>query len=204
LVALGALLDATDAQGRTALHVAVSKGNRNAIKLLLCIGASSAVKTLKGETAYEMTKDKAIHELMAAYEKVLGSCPANGEGKLHAAVRLGDADAILALSKIEDVYQRDKQGRTPLHKAVSQKNLSLLRTVIEVASDLEVEDGQGKTPLFIAAMEVQDPALVRFLLKAGANPLTGLKDGTSLLTAIKQAEESKSLNDILKLIENYK
>ncbi len=55
LLAKGALINAKDGQGNTALHTAVDEGSAKAVKLLLKHGANYRLKNIYGSTPYWLT-----------------------------------------------------------------------------------------------------------------------------------------------------
>jgi ankyrin repeat protein len=198
----GADLDALDAEGSTPLHVAVEKENMSAVKLLLALGAKTTIETFKSQTIYDMIQSEEIRALVTGYEKIFVLCQDLKEGRLHAAVRMGNADVLPILARIHDLHQSNIEGRTPLHIATLQRNFSVLRRLLEleIDPDFEVRDHQGKTPLFIAATETKDPQLVQFLLNLGANPKVKTNDGLSLLDAVKQNSKTEQTAVILNLL----
>ncbi|GAX11857.1 hypothetical protein FisN_20Lh086 [Fistulifera solaris] len=76
----------------------------------------------------------------------------------------------------------------PLHECVRAENLDLLQLLLQKQPKLEVKDGDGETPLFIAA-SAREPRIVRALLTAGANPNACGNDGWSaLMMATRNAD----------------
>ena len=69
---------------------------------------------------------------------------------------------------------------TPLHECARSGDLALLQLVLNYGPKLEVKDGDGETPLFIAA-GARAPEVTRALLAAGANPNAKARDGWSAL-----------------------
>lgn len=55
----------TDYDGRTPLHVAVSKGNKEVIKVLLMAGANPEAKDNFGYNSFDETKDQHILDLLS-------------------------------------------------------------------------------------------------------------------------------------------
>jgi ankyrin repeat protein len=198
----GADLDALDAEGNTPLYIAIKKENVHAINLLLALGAKTTMETFKTPPIYDTIQNEEIRTLISSYEKTFALCQDLKEGKLHAAVRMGNADVLPILAKMHDLHQTNIEGRTPLHIATLQRNRSVLRRLLEleIDPDFEVRDHQGKTPLFIAATETKDPQLVQFLLHLGANPKVKTHDGLSLLDAVQQNSKTAHTTDILNLL----
>ncbi|MGL5626401.1 MAG: ankyrin repeat domain-containing protein [Candidatus Rhabdochlamydia sp.] len=187
-------IDSLDAEGCTPLLIAARKDHLNTIKLLLALGAKTTTQSLKGQTLYDVLDDKETLALVTRYEKMSAFCQDLGESRLHAAIRLGDTDALMILARTNDIHQKNKEGREPLHIAATQKNLSILRRLLEleIAPDLEIRDHRGKTPLFIAATETKDPHLVQFLLSLGADPHVETNDGLSILEAVQNDDTQQS------------
>lgn len=89
--------------------------------------------------------------------------------KLHKASLLNDEEKVRKQIKNYDVNSKDSSGRTPLHLAVVNGNLNIIRTLVEAGANINLQDGDGKTPLF-KSVECNHDDLVQFFLFAGADP----------------------------------
>jgi len=73
---------------------------------------------------------------------------------LHGAVARGDVDGMRALiaADPDSVHATDKLGKTPLHFAVTFKQLDTMAVLLEADAEIEARDVTGMTPLHVAAM----------------------------------------------------
>jgi len=115
-------------EGRTALHIAVYRGQVNMVELLLAHKADLRAKDNYGRTP------------------------------LHEAIVSGSKDVVgLLLARKADVNARDKQGGTPLHWAVGRDNTALVMLLLVYKPDINARDGKGHTPLDVASrLELAD------------------------------------------------
>ena len=92
----------------------------------------------------------------------------SGNTPLHYAALFGTAEAVTALLEAgADVNVQSKYtGTTPLHNASTAE---VVMAVLEAGADLEAQDGSGRTPLHVAAMD-GTVETVTALLEAGADP----------------------------------
>lgn len=96
-----------------------------------------------------------------------------GRSALHQAVVEGDASAVARfISDGVDLASADNMGNTALHLACQQEQIIASRLLIEAGAPVDPIDAYGNTPLWRAVFAFQggDPALVRLLLGAGADP----------------------------------
>lgn len=96
-----------------------------------------------------------------------------GRTALHQAAVAGQADEVAHLIAAgEDVGAVDKALMTPLHLACQQGGLDVARALVAAGAPVDAQDGYGNTPLWRAVFAFQggDPALIRLLLDAGADP----------------------------------
>lgn len=112
---------------------------------------------------------------------------------LHVACGAGGAASCaeivqLLLSRGADLDAGDeaKLRRTPLHIAVEQQNLSLVKCLLERGgADVNARDIDGFTPLFMAVMDARSSstscAILDVLLDHGANPNDFCESGNSPL-----------------------
>jgi ankyrin repeat protein len=146
-----------------AFAMACQAGNRDAIKLVLELGAAAGYRDAQGWTSLMWAATSGIPD---AVEEILKSHP--------------------------DVNARDKRGRTALMDAVGQthygaekpevKRARVVRLLLRSGADPNARDENGDTALIEAAWDA-DAALV--LIEAGANINAQNKDGlTPLMNCI--------------------
>ena len=82
----------------------------------------------------------------------------------------GDDKQVRALIKSDPalIGFRTASGSTPLHCAVSQRQLKVVKALVELGADLNAPDDQGDTPLHAAARS-GTLTIARFLFQHGAN-----------------------------------
>src|SRR5215469_497346 len=114
----------------------------------------------------EMIEDK-IHERYG---------PALDEGNIRQAIREKNLDRMRALldEKPERAHQVDCVANGPLHLAVAADNLAMVRLLVERGSQLDAQNGNGRTPTVIALFGLHrwwrnedKPETLDLLLKSG-------------------------------------
>ncbi|CAD8152793.1 unnamed protein product [Paramecium octaurelia] len=94
------------------------------------------------------------------------------------------------------VYDRDNQQKTPLHHAVSNNSIEVIKILVENGADLDARDMMGRTPLHIAAKN-NNCDTVRVLLVYQANPSIKTVAG-------KTAQDLTEMPVIKALVKNAK
>ena len=177
LIAAGAPLDARDARGRTALHVATHAGRREAIRVLADAGASlDALEADRYDavTIAAVADDVPTLALLLSLGAKPGQTTSRWDGTaLIAAAHLGHDEVVRRLiaagapldhvnnlhwtAVIESIVLGDGGPR-------HQRTLAAL---IAAGADLSLADRQGRTPLKLAR-EHGHAAMVAMLEAAGA------------------------------------
>ncbi len=117
----GAKIDATDALGRTPLHMAVFYSHPKTTALLIASGSNINAKDRTGMTP------------------------------LHAAVLVGDLQEVdLLLEKKPEIDTTNEIGLTPLHLAAATGQPQLSALLIKRGADVQKKDNEGRTPLSYA------------------------------------------------------
>lgn len=180
----GAALDAADALGRTALHVAIEHQHQEAIRLLLERGASIDIFSAAG-----MGQAEEVARRLAEEPALARAAQADGVTALFYAAWAGDAGSVrLLLEGGAEVSPRAKRFWacvTPLHAALQQRHRHVVTVLLEHGADVDAaaaEPGQyWPTPLHVAARwGTHDD--VTLLLEHGADPNGGSAVADSLDT----------------------
>ena len=108
---------------------------------------------------------------------------------LHQAIYASSYDEQLVLELLKhgaDQNAKDIDGFTPLHCAVENKRLSLIKTLVQHGAFIDSQDKEGYSPLhWVIKHDQRNIASIRDLLKNGANPnVTNNNGETPLHTAI--------------------
>jgi len=123
LMANGAALNGTSADGWTPLHLASFFGHARIVELLLAHGAdATAVST-------NSTGNTALHAALAGHHPFV---------------------AGLLLGAGSDVNASDAAGWRPLHLAAANNSLDAMKTLIAQGADVTAANMQGQTPLALA------------------------------------------------------
>jgi uncharacterized protein len=93
-----------------------------------------------------------------------------GESALHIVTKARDLPWLnFLLSKGAKPDIKDRQGDTPLMVAANLRFVEGATALIRSHAQVNIANSSGETPL-IRAVQLRDPAMVRLLLLAGANP----------------------------------
>lgn len=217
----GAIIDATDDSGRTALHVAVDSEMSTVLELLLKKGAnpnaSSPDKSMEPplHIAARAGRDKSV-EMLLEHGADIDMVHASGRTALHAATVNDRSSTIQMLLKNKArVDQQDDKGMTALCLAAAETRASMLRksihttatmeTLIEGGADLEIPDHCGWTPLHHASMSKAKIAtlFVITLLFHGADVnVKAAKEGWTALHNASECGRAETVEELLQAQAN--
>lgn len=168
---------ARDQRGWTLAQHATLTGNRDAVRLLLGLGAEADVFVVAGTGLTET-----LRELLRANPALARArLPGSGLTPLHFALGNGHHDAArLLLERGADVNAADEGdfGSTPLHTAAGDRRLAEL--LLAHGANVNARDKALRTPLFLASPEV-----MALLLAHGAD--VNAQDYLSLTPLIEAA-----------------
>ncbi|XP_067678956.1 serine/threonine-protein phosphatase 6 regulatory ankyrin repeat subunit B-like [Haliotis asinina] len=162
-------------QGRTVLHYATVKGDKNKLALLLEGGADPRISDDKGRTVlHRAVKKQHFDNVRLFLEK--GANPdvqdKNGKTALLLAGELKDSETMkLLLNKGADPSVSDNYGRDALHYAVTSQDCVIMKLLLLNGASPCTQDKFGTTAIHIAAKRL-DIENVMLLLEHGANPHT--------------------------------
>jgi len=149
----GASLSATNAVGRTPLHLAAELGLTNQIQRLLAANAPLEIKDTNGLAAFDLAVQK---EQPAVIRLLLPGEPGEIRAKygistpLHTAAADGNMDALTnALAAATNVDSPDELGLTPFQIAVTHGHLQAATKLLDGGAAVDARDAKGNTALLL-------------------------------------------------------
>ncbi|KAF3330615.1 receptor-interacting serine/threonine-protein kinase 4-like protein [Carex littledalei] len=202
---MGKGLQARDRDGRTALHVAVSRGHVRCVKALVGRGAEKDVRSHDGRTVLHLAAANGDAEMVALLVE-MGADPtvltdrgmmpvdaARDKGYqdvvdilkrwelVMAATRQGDLRRLESLLKKRAAIQgRDQYGTTALHLASIKGQCDIMAVLIKHGIHINCKDLEGHTPLHLA-VEGGCLEAVELLVGLGADVNAQTKRGATPL-----------------------
>uniref|UniRef100_A0ABD2VV80 PRANC domain-containing protein n=1 Tax=Trichogramma kaykai TaxID=54128 RepID=A0ABD2VV80_9HYME len=216
-IQLSVQVDAQDKAGNTPLHLALAKGCKKLVELLLGRGASPNLTDKDGLTPlhftcmrnddsdlvkmlFELSTDKHHPMQIDVVDKELGRTP------LHYALANGWKSQIVRvlLTSGANPNSADKKGLTPLHIICRENRRNdLMKMLFELSNDkyqpvqVDALDNSCNTPLYYA-LSCGHRDLVEFLLRNDADPNLANKKGWTPLHIICNRDQYKN-DDLIEL-----
>jgi ankyrin repeat protein len=189
LLALGADPNLADANGNTALHLAIGSSQRNLVERVLQAGAEYDRRNAQGQTALALAA--AIDDVDAVDLLLqVGADPDTRDAA-------GATPLMSALSSIvvrrltasgADPNAVDHSARTPLMAAAQSERAEIVRALLDDGADPEQPDDLGYTALHFAAGNLGEATedCLKALLDAGSEVDEETRDGMTPLMVSAQ------------------
>ena len=196
-------LEAKAPGGATALHTAVSKGQRLIAQLLLAHGANCNAKPSGGQpalfNAYKNGYKEILKLLLEAPGLEVDATPPGGTSTLWHAAEAGDREILqLLLDHGAKVDAKPPGGATAMFRAAVRGDLHTAELLLGYGAKVDAKPPGGSTALWQVA-DQGNQAIVRLLLGHGAN--ANAKPAGSE-TALTRATK-KGNGDMIRLLLEY-
>ena len=179
-------INATEADGFTALHWAAQRNDLQLVELLVGAGANARASSRYSITPLylaAMNGNAAIMERLLKAGADPNAIAQEGQTMLMTAALSGKADAVrLLLTRGATVDTKEPyRGQTALMWAAAEGNTAAVDVLLEAGADLKLKSNGGLTPLLFAVRNAHIETTVA-LLKRGANVNDVATDGSSALS----------------------
>jgi hypothetical protein len=136
LVENGAIIDLTNKNGKTALHLAVENGHKESISVLLKAGANINLANKYGQTALHWAaiagNEKSL-KLLLESGATIDMLNKYGQTALHLAAEKGYIESVKALLAADaDLDIRDYRGMNALYKAHQYKHKEIVYLLLDI------------------------------------------------------------------------
>ena len=201
----GANVNATNKLNVTALMIACTKGNVDAISALLNAKADPNIPDAYGDTclqnAVEETDNADVLQAIVGLSANVNATNKWNETALEIALIKGNVNAInILITAGAEVNMSDNNSDTYLHNAVRMGcSAQALQAIVDHGADVNSTNKWNQTAVALALMERNVDA-INVLLNVGADPNIADDDGDTCLHEVIRIDYSKEM--ILSIIEH--
>ncbi|KAM7077029.1 ankycorbin isoform 4-T4 [Ciconia maguari] len=168
----GASATKQDSEGKTAFHLAATKGHAECLRIMVTHGADVTAQDGAGHSALHLAAKNSHPDCI---KRLLQSkCPADstdnsGKTALHYAAACGCLQAVQLLCEHKcPINVKDLDGNIPLLLAVQNVHTEVCKYLLDHGADINTRDKNGRTALMMAC-EAGSLNMVEAFLRKGAD-----------------------------------
>ncbi|XP_066195708.1 ankycorbin isoform X2 [Sylvia atricapilla] len=168
----GASATKQDSEGKTAFHLAATKGHAECLRIMVTHGADVTAQDGAGHSALHLAAKNSHPDCI---KKLLQSkCPADstdnsGKTALHYAAACGCLQGVQLLCEHKcPINIKDLDGNIPLLLAVQNGHTEVCKYLLDHGADINTRDKNGRTALMMAC-EASSLNMVEAFLRRGAD-----------------------------------
>ncbi|NXH63782.1 RAI14 protein, partial [Rhabdornis inornatus] len=168
----GASATKQDSEGKTAFHLAATKGHAECLRIMVTHGADVTAQDGAGHSALHLAAKNSHPDCI---KRLLQSkCPIDstdnsGKTALHYAAACGCLQAVQLLCEHKcPINMKDLDGNIPLLLAVQNGHTEVCKYLLDHGADINTRDKNGRTALMMAC-EASSLNMVEAFLRRGAD-----------------------------------
>ncbi|KAM6327797.1 ankycorbin isoform 1-T1 [Alca torda] len=168
----GASATKQDSEGKTAFHLAATKGHAECLRIMVTHGADVTAQDGAGHSALHLAAKNSHPDCI---KRLLQSkCPTDstdnsGKTALHYAAACGCLQAVQLLCEHKcPINVKDLDGNIPLLLAVQNGHTEVCKYLLDHGADINTRDKNGRTALMMAC-EAGSLTMVEAFLRKGAD-----------------------------------
>ncbi|XP_043077540.1 ankycorbin isoform X2 [Puntigrus tetrazona] len=168
----GACPTKLDSEGKSALHVAATRGQAECLAVILTHGADVSLQDASGFTALHLAAknnhSECAKKLLQA-KCVVDTPDSSGRTALHHAAASGDTVTVQLLCEHKcHVNLKDSDGFTPLLLSARHAHAEVCQSLLDWGADINARDKNGRTAVMLAS-ESSCPAAIELLVQRGTD-----------------------------------
>ncbi|KAF1670182.1 Ankycorbin, partial [Pygoscelis papua] len=168
----GASATKQDSEGKTAFHLAATKGHAECLRIMVTHGADVTAQDGAGHSALHLAAKNSHPDCIKML--LQSKCPADstdnsGKTALHYAAVCGCLQAVQLLCEHKCLIDvKDLDGNIPLLLAVQSGHMGVCKYLLDHGADINARDKNGRTALMVAC-EAGSLNMVEAFLRKGAD-----------------------------------
>ncbi|XP_062455437.1 ankycorbin isoform X2 [Rhea pennata] len=168
----GANATKQDSEGKTAFHLAATKGHAECLRIMVTHGADVTAQDGAGHSALHLAAKNSHPDCIKRLLQC--KCPADstdnsGKTALHYAAACGCLQVVQLLCEHKcPINIKDLDGNIPLLLAVQNGHTEVCKYLVDHGADINTRDKNGRTALMVAC-EAGSLSIVEALLRKGAD-----------------------------------
>ncbi|KAK2888376.1 ankycorbin isoform X2 [Channa argus] len=161
-----------DSEGKSALHVAASRGQTDCLSVILAHGADQSITDAAGFNPLHLAAKNNHTE--CCKKLIQCKCPidaidSSGKTALHHAAASGNIRTIQLLCELKSpISLKDADGLTPLLLSAKHAHVEVCNALLDCGAEINASDNSGRTALMLAA-ESNALSVVEVLVQRGAD-----------------------------------
>ncbi|XP_068278363.1 ankycorbin isoform X2 [Nyctibius grandis] len=168
----GASATKQDSEGKTAFHLAATKGHAECLRIMVTHGADVTAQDGAGHSALHLAAKNShpdcIKRLLQS-KCAADSTDNSGKTALHYAAACGCLQAVQLLCEHKSpINVKDLDGNIPLLLAVQNGHTEVCKYLLDHGADINIRDKNGRTALMMAC-EAGNLNMVEAFLRKGAD-----------------------------------
>ncbi|XP_016160286.1 PREDICTED: ankycorbin isoform X3 [Ficedula albicollis] len=168
----GASATKQDSEGKTAFHLAATKGHAECLRIMVTHGADVTAQDGAGHSALHLAAKNSHPDCIKRL--IQSKCPVDstdnsGKTALHYAAACGCLQAVQLLCEHKcPINIKDLDGNIPLLLAVQNGHTEVCKYLLDHGADINTRDKNGRTALMMAC-EASSLNMVEAFLRRGAD-----------------------------------
>lgn len=183
-----------DSECKSALHVAVARGQTDCLSVILAHGVDLSVTDAAGFSPLHLAAKN--NHIECCRKLIQSKCPidavdSSGKTALHHAAASGNIQIVQLLCELKcPINLKDADGLTSLLLAAKHNHVEVCSTLLDCGAEINTSDNSGRTALMLAAES--NAASVEILVQRGADLSAVDAEGHDVLHYAKVSGSSEA------------